>query len=95
MLGAEQVPAAPVTLTTTCAARRTRSGRALRLVQARCWWAVLRTGEINTSELARREGMAPSYLARVVRLAFLAPATTEAILAGRQRAGVTIASLTL
>jgi hypothetical protein len=30
----------------------------------------------------------------VLRLAFLAPAVTEAILAGRQRAGVTVASLT-
>ncbi|MCU6455264.1 recombinase family protein [Sphingomonas sp. A2-49] len=65
------------------------------LVQARGWWAVLRTGTINTTELARREGVTPSYLTRVVRLAFLAPAVTEAILAGRQRVGVTAASLTL
>lgn len=65
------------------------------LVQARGWWAALRTGTINTSELAKREGVTPSYLARVVRLAFLAPAVTDAILVGRQRAGVTVASLTL
>ncbi len=65
------------------------------IVQARGWWAVLRTGTVNTGELARREGVTPSYLTRVVRLAFLAPAVTEAILAGRQRAGVTAASLTL
>jgi site-specific DNA recombinase len=115
MLGVERLRDAPVTLTAICAARLTRSGRALRLVQdsgavlqetpdrslvrllvqARRWWAVLRTGEINTTALARREGVTPSYLTRVVRLAFLAPAVTEAILAGRQRAGVTVASLTL
>lgn len=65
------------------------------LVQARGWWAALRTGAVNTSELAKREGVTPSYLARVLRLAFLAPAVTEAVLAGRQRAGVTVASLTL
>jgi DNA invertase Pin-like site-specific DNA recombinase len=65
------------------------------VVQARRWWAVLRTGEVNTTELARREGITPSYLTRVVRLAFLSPAVTQAILAGRQRTEVTVASLTL
>jgi DNA invertase Pin-like site-specific DNA recombinase len=65
------------------------------LVQARQWWALLRTGEINTRTLAAREGVTPSYMTRVVRLAFLAPGVTDAILAGRQRAGVTVASLTL
>ncbi|MBB5716618.1 recombinase family protein [Sphingomonas aerophila] len=65
------------------------------LVQARRWWGVLRQGEISTSDLAAREGVTASYLTRVVRLAFLAPAVIEAILAGRQRAGVTVASLTL
>lgn len=64
------------------------------LVQARGWWAALRTGEINTSTLAAREGVTPSYLARVLRLAFLAPTVTDAILAGRQRSSVTVASLT-
>lgn len=64
------------------------------LVQARRWWNMLRTGEISTTELAVREGVTSSYISRVVRLAFLAPAVTEAILAGRQRAGVTVASLT-
>lgn len=64
------------------------------LVQARRWWAALRTGETSASELAAREGVTASYLTRVVRLAFLAPAVTGAILAGCQRAGVTVASLT-
>lgn len=115
MLGIGRRLDAPATLELCCAARLTRSGRALRLVQdggavaqatpdkalvrllvqARRWWGLLRTGEINTAALAQQEGVTPSYLARVVRLAFLSPAVTEAILAGRQRAGVTVASLTL
>ena len=113
-LGLDQHADAPATLEIGCAARLTRSGRALRLVQdsgataqatpdrslirvlvqARRWWGMLRSGEISTSELAAREGVTSSYVARVLRLAFLAPAVTEAILAGRQRAGVTVASLT-
>ncbi len=115
LLEATRSPDAPATISLSCAARLTRSGRAMRLVQdngivpagtpdralvrlliqARGWWAALRAGEINTSELAKREGVTPSYLTRVVRLAFLAPAVTDAILAGRQRAGVTAGRLTL
>ncbi|WP_298089756.1 recombinase family protein [uncultured Sphingomonas sp.] len=114
VLGMGQRADAPATIEISCAARLTRSGRALRLVQdngatvqatpdrslvrllvqARRWWGMLRTGEISTTELAVREGVTSSYVSRVVRLAFLAPAVTEAILAGRQRAGVTVASLT-
>lgn len=115
LLEATRAPDAPAMISLTCAARLTRSGRALRLVQAngtlpagtpdralvrlivqaRGWWAVLRAGELNTSELARREGVTPSYLTRVVRLAFLAPDVTDAILAGRQRLGITVGRLTL
>ncbi|MEG8040376.1 recombinase family protein [Sphingomonas sp. LR60] len=115
LLEATRAPDAPATISLTCAARLTRSGRALRLVQARetlpagtpdralvrliaqarRWWAVLRAGDINTSELAKREGITPSYLTRVVRLAFLAPDITDAILAGRQRIGITVGRLTL
>ncbi len=115
LLEATRASDAPATISLTCAARLTRSGRVLRmvqdsgvvpagtpdralvrlLVQARGWWAVLRAGEVNTSTLAKREGVTPSYLTRVVRLAFLAPAVTDAILAGQQRAVVTAGSLTL
>ena len=114
-LGLARLTDGPATVEITCAARLTRSGRALRLVQdngalpqatpdrslirllvqARRWWSVLRTGDISPTELAASEGVTRSYIARVVRLAFLAPAVTEAILAGRQRAGVTVASLTV
>ena len=34
--------------------------------------------------LAKREGVSPSYFTRLVRLSYLAPDITEAILAGRQ-----------
>ena len=63
------------------------------LIKARHWWKILRDGDISPTELAAREGVTRSYVARIVRLAFLSPAVTEAILAGRQRANVTVASL--
>jgi hypothetical protein len=114
-LGMVRLDDGTTTIETSCAARLTRSGRALRLVQdnggvahatpdrslvrllvqARRWWSILRAGEISASELAVREGVTHSYVIRVTRLAFLAPAVTEAILAGRQRASVTAASLTV
>ena len=65
------------------------------LLQARGWWAELRRGEISAAELAAREGVTPSYLTRIVRLAFLAPAVTDAILKGRQRRSVSVKTLTL
>jgi site-specific DNA recombinase len=65
------------------------------LVQARRWWTELREGKIDITSLAAREQKTASYVTRVVRLAFLAPAVTQAILAGRQRSGVSIHALTL
>jgi hypothetical protein len=56
------------------------------LVKARRWWSELRTGEVDVTALARREEVSRSYITRVVRLAFLAPAVVDAILAGRDRA---------
>ena len=35
--------------------------------------------------LAKREGVSPSYFTRLVRLSYLAPDITQAILDGRQR----------
>ncbi|MCH5376035.1 MAG: hypothetical protein JJ992_18860, partial [Planctomycetes bacterium] len=43
------------------------------------------------AELAEREGIAPSYMTRVLRLTLLAPDIVEAILDGRQAAEVTLA----
>ena len=54
-------------------------GRAFR------WKRLLEAGEFATvAELATREGIAVSYLTRVMRLTQLAPDIVEAILDGRQ-----------
>ena len=53
------------------------------LVKARAWWAELAEGNINVTVLAEREGVTRSWLCRIVRLAFLAPAVVDAILDGR------------
>ena len=64
------------------------------LAKARMWWGELRTGQIDVPVLARREGLTPSYITRVLRLSFLAPSVVETILAGRQRAAINGAALT-
>jgi hypothetical protein len=45
------------------------------------------------AEFAAREKLDPSYAARLVRLTFLAPGITRAILEGRQPAGFTAQKL--
>ena len=51
-----------------------------------------RTGEFATiAELADREGIAPSYMTRVLRPTLLAPDIVEAILDGTQGPEVTLA----
>lgn len=65
------------------------------MLQARRWWGELRQGNIDITRLAEREKVSPAYVTRIVRLAFLSPQITEAILAGRQRAEVTVKALTL
>ena len=58
------------------------------------WKQMLESGQFTTAnELAEREGIAPSYLARVSRLTFLAPEIVEAVLEGRQDPGVTLTRL--
>lgn len=62
------------------------------LARAFRWKRLLESGEFNTlAELAQREGIAPSYLTRVLRLTLLAPNIVEAILDGRQGTGVPLA----
>ena len=57
------------------------------IVRAHCWFEQLKTGEVSgTAEIAVAEGLTQSYVTRVMRLAFLAPDITEAILTGRQPA---------
>jgi hypothetical protein len=64
------------------------------LARAFRWKRMLDSGEFATiGELAEREGIAVSYLTRVLRLTLLAPDTVEAILDGKQGPEVTLARL--
>lgn len=58
------------------------------------WKRMLESGEFVTiAELAEREGIAPSYLTRVLRLTLLAPDFVGEILEGREGPEVTLAML--
>jgi hypothetical protein len=64
------------------------------LARAFRWKRMLDTGEFATiAELAEREGIAVSYLTRVLRLTLLAPDIVEAIVDGKQGPEVTLARL--
>lgn len=64
------------------------------LARAFRWKRMLETGAFaNVTEMAEREGIAPSYMTRLLRLTLLAPETVEAILDGRQGPEVTLARL--
>lgn len=55
----------------------------IRLVAlAHHWWAELRSSELNIKDYAGQIGVSPTYVTRVLRLAFLSPKVTAAILAG-------------
>jgi hypothetical protein len=72
--------------------RRTDSTLIKALARAFRWKRMLESGEISTiAELAEREGIAPSYMTRVLRLTLLAPDIVEAILDGKQGPEVTLA----
>ncbi|MFC7706124.1 hypothetical protein ACFQXB_18235 [Plastorhodobacter daqingensis] len=54
------------------------------LARAFRWKRMLELGDFATiAELAEREGIAPSYMTRVLRLTLLAPDIVEAILDGK------------
>jgi hypothetical protein len=64
------------------------------LARAFRWKRMLESGEFaSISELAEREGIAFTYMARVLRLSLLAPDIVEVILNGRQGPEVTLARL--
>ena len=72
--------------------RRTDSTLVKALARAFRWKRMLESGEFATiAELAEREGIAPSYMTRVLRLTLLAPDLVEAILDGQQGTEVTLA----
>jgi hypothetical protein len=64
------------------------------LARAFRWKRMLESGDYTTiAELADREGIAPSYMTRVLRLTLLTPDIVEAILDGRQAPEVTMAQV--
>ncbi len=64
------------------------------LARAFRWKRMLESGEFTTiAELAECEGIAPSYMTRVLRLTLLSPDIVEAILDGKQGAEVTLSRL--
>ncbi|EEX08758.1 regulatory protein, LacI family [Ruegeria lacuscaerulensis ITI-1157] len=74
--------------------RKTDSTLVKALARAFRWKRMLESGEFATiNELAEREGIAPSYMTRVLRLTLLAPDIIETILDGRQGQEVTLGRL--
>ena len=74
--------------------RRTDNTLIKALARAFRWKRMLESGAFTTiNELAEHEGIAPSYMTRVLRLTLLAPDIVEAILDGRQGAEATLARL--
>jgi len=72
--------------------RRTDNTLVKALARAFRWKRMLESGEFATiTELAEKEGIAFTYLARVLRLTLLAPDIVEAILDGKQGLEVTLA----
>lgn len=72
--------------------QRTDSTLVKALARAFRWKRMLESGEYATiAELAEREGIAPSYMTRVLRLTLLSPDIVEAILDGKQGPEVTLA----
>ena len=71
--------------------RRADSTLVKALARAFRWKRMLESGEFATvAELAEREGIAASYMTRVLRLTLLAPDIVEAVLDGRQGPEVTL-----
>lgn len=64
------------------------------LARAFRWKRMLESGEFATiAELAEREGIATSYMTRILRLTQLEPGIIEAVLDTRQNDAVTLARL--
>jgi hypothetical protein len=65
------------------------------VAKAHLWWLWLREGEVcSLREIACREGLSPPQVTRRLRLAFLSPRLVRQILAGAQRADLTVEMLT-
>lgn len=74
--------------------RRTDSILVKALARAFRWKRMLESGEFSSiSELAEKEGIAFTYMARLMRLSLLSPDIVDAIMAGRQDPDITLANL--
>ena len=74
--------------------RRTDSTLVKALARAFRWKRMLESGEFATiADLAAQEGIAQSYLTRILRLTLLAPDIVEAILDGKQGPEVALAGV--
>ncbi len=72
--------------------RRTDNTLVKAMARAFRWKRMLESGEFTTiAELAEREGIAPSYMTRVLRLTLLAPDIIQAILDEKQGPEVSLA----
>jgi hypothetical protein len=71
--------------------RKTDNTLVKALARAFRWKSMLESGEFATiAELAEREGMASSYMTRVLRLSLLAPYIVQTILRGQEGPEVTL-----
>lgn len=74
--------------------KRTDNTLVKALARAFRWKRMLQSGEFaSISELAEREGIAFTYMARLMRLSLLAPEIVDAIMEGRQPESVTLANM--
>lgn len=74
--------------------RRTDNTLVKALARAFRWKRMIESGEFaSITELAAKEGIAFTYMARLMRLSLLAPDMVDAIVDGRQPANVTLANL--
>ena len=63
------------------------------VAKAQRWFEDLIIGAITTTDIARRESVTPSYVARIIKLAFLSPDIVKSIIDGRQPAVLTAEAL--
>ena len=64
------------------------------LARAFRWKRMLESGEFSSiSELAEKEGIAFTYMARLMRLSLLSPELVDAVMDGHQPANITLANL--
>ena len=73
---------------------RTDSALVKALARAFRWKRMLESGEFaSISELAEKEGIAFTYMARLMRLSLLSPELVDAVMDGHQPANITLANL--